>query len=125
MVKTYSLSGGGPGPIQSVLRALFVLAAAVGGFFILAASAVLAFAVALGLLIFGAVVFLGFWLRAKITGRSPLDGMSGKASPFVQMHSFKSNASKPSSRKANEPKKDDGPVIDAHKTPDGWSVDTD
>jgi len=58
MSKTYSLPGG-QGPVQSVLRALFVIAAAIGGFFIFAASAVFALFVALGLLIFGLIVF--FW----------------------------------------------------------------
>ncbi len=127
MVKTHSLPGGGPGLFQTVLRALFVLAATIGGFFILAASAALALIVALGLLIFGAVVFAGFWLRAKITGRSAFSGMAGGASPFATMHTFKTGAAKPSAQK-EEPQaqgKDGGPVIDAHQTPDGWSVDTD
>jgi len=41
--------------------------------------------------------------------------------PRAKMYSFKS-FEVPGSQ---EPKDNDGPIIDAHQTPDGWSVDPD
>ena len=116
MVKTYSLPGGGPGLFQSLVRSALLLIAAIGGVFVFAASAALALIVAAGLLIFGVVVFVAFWLRAKITGRR----MMPKMQPFMGAQSFQTYQEESTTTSV-----DKGPVIDAHETPDGWSVDED
>lgn len=112
MVNGHYISGGQPGVIQTLVRSMFVILAAIGGFFIFAASAAFALIVAGGLIILGFVVFIAMWLRAKILGKplNPYANMS--AEQIFRAHQ-------------TETKSDgvDGPILDAHETPDGWSVD--
>ncbi len=128
MTKTFPLpnnrSSGGQNLFQSLFRALFLIAATIGGFFIFAASAAFALFVVIGILILGFIAFAVLWIRAKILGK-PLR-------PAGNMWSFQTfdgqtfgdtNTSK-ANDESSKPKAD-GPVLDAHKTPDGWSVDTD
>jgi len=124
---------GGSGPVQSVFRAIFMVAAAIGGFFIFMASAAFALFVALGLLALGLLAFAFFWLRAKITGKplmprakmwayNPQDFMGGTAARGAP------NDNTPHNNKShqNTSKGDhSGPTIDAHETAHGWSVDED
>ena len=119
MTKTFPLPGNGQNLFQSLFRALFLIAATIGGFFIFAASAAFAFFVVIGILILGFVAFAVLWLRAKILGKS--------LRPESTMWSFQSfDSGQPTTPDAKTSKpKADGPVLDAHKTPDGWSVDTD
>jgi len=127
MTKTFPLPGNGQNFLQSFFRALFLIAAAIGGFFIFAASAAFALFLVLGILILGLIAFGVLWLRAKILGKS--------LRPKSTMWTFQSfNGAKypTSSATGSKPKADgatngpaNGPVLDAHKTPDGWSVDTD
>jgi len=119
MTKTFPLPGNGQNFIQSLFRALFLIAATIGGFFIFAASAAFAFFVVIGILILGFVAFAVLWVRAKILGKS--------LRPESTMWSFQSfdGAKKPSDNEDSPKPKADGPVLDAHQTPDGWSVDTD
>lgn len=112
MTRTYHISGQ-PGFIQNVLRTLFVAGAAVGGLFILAASAAFAFFIAAGLLILGVVTFAFFKVRAKLFGRP--------FGPQVQFEKAKADMEAALGGQMNE--RQDGPIIDAHQTPDGWSVD--
>ncbi len=127
MTNTYSLPnngprnspGGGRGLLQSILRAIFLVAATIGGFFIFAASAAFALFLVIGLLILGLVVFGILWLRAKILGK-PL--YSSKKMWTFQTFNTPGAKTGPAN-KADI--KTDGPVLDAHKTPDGWSVDGD
>ena len=107
-------------PLQSAIRALFVLIAAIGGFLVFAASAAFALFIAAGLLILGIVVFAVFWLRAKILGKPLI--------PTPKMYGFQSfgetfETNSPNSESASK-STESGPVIDMHETPDGWSVDT-
>lgn len=126
MTRGYTLSGR-QNPFQAAIRTLFVIAATIGGFFIFAASAAFALFVVIGLLILAFIVFVVFWLRAKIMGK-PLMPTS-KMYTFTTFTNAQSrqtqapNFKDPSSKK-NEELSDTGPVLDAHKTPDGWSVDT-
>lgn len=123
MTKTFPLPGNGPrneqNLFQSLFRALFLIAATIGGFFIFAASAAFALFVVIGILILGFIAFGVLWLRAKILGKS--------LRPESTMWTFKSfdngQATTPDD-KITKPKTN-GPVLDAHKTPDGWSVDSD
>lgn len=121
MTRGSTLSGSA-NPFQALLRTLFLIAATIGGFFIFAASAAVALFLVMGILILGFVVFVGFWLRAKITGKPLM--------PKPQVYGFNTfgggeanpNEAPPKSRTKNG--LNDGPVLDAHQTPDGWSVDT-
>ena len=119
MTKTYSITGGSSNLFQSLVRAIFLIAATIGGFFIFAASAAFALFVVIGLLVLGFVVFGVLWLRAKILGKSlrPTNNMW----TFQTFDTTQSNASKDDDLRHET----DGPVLDAHQTPDGWSVDSD
>jgi hypothetical protein len=112
MVNGHYLSGGRPGFMQTLVRSVFVILAAIGGFFIFAASAAFALIVTGGLIIFGFVIFIAMWLRAKILGK-PLN-------PYARMTPEQIfRAHQPQSQSDEV----EGPVLDAHETPDGWSVD--
>ena len=115
MTRGHYISGS-TGPFQSLLRAVFMIAAAIVGFFVFAGAAAFALFIALGLLILGGIAFAVFWFRAKVL-KKPL-------MPKMKMQSFQGFDMQGT---AEQPDKadNDGPIIDAHKTPDGWSVDTD
>lgn len=124
MTRGSTLSGSA-NPFQAALRAVFLIAATIGGFFIFAASAAFALFVVMGILILGFIVFVVFWLRAKITGKPLM--------PKAKMYGFNTFGvdprSTPRSTGSASPQKpagdlSDGPVLDARQTPDGWSVDT-
>lgn len=91
----------------------------------LAASAAFALFVVLGIIILGFVIFAVLWIKAKITGKPIMASFVSK-STMQQFETFNHMQ-----KEASEFKEDDrsgtakdGPVIDAHETPDGWSVDT-
>lgn len=117
MSQTYNISGRG-NIFSNLLRGLFVAAATIGGLFLFAASAAFAFFVLAGLILLGLIVFGFFWTRAKLFGR-----------PFGPKAHFEAarkdmEAQMRTSRPQNSGFDADGPVIDAHRTPDGWSVDS-
>jgi len=118
MSQTFNISGSG-NFLSNLMRGLFVAAATIGGLFLFAASAAFAFFVIAGLVVLGLVVFAFFWTRAKLFGR-----------PFGPQAQFEAarkdmEAQMKSARPGNTAGlDDDGPVIDAHQTPDGWSVDS-
>lgn len=112
MTRTYHISGQ-PGFLQNILRTLFIGAAAIGGLFVLAASAAFAFFIAAGLVILGVVTFAFFKVRAKLFGR-----------PFGPQVQFeKAKADMEAALGGQMEQAQDGPIIDAHQTPDGWSVE--
>lgn len=114
MTNTYNLNG--PGNIfGSVTRILFMIAAVVGGFFMLAVSAAFAFFVLIGVIVVGLLAFGFFWVRAKLL-RKPF----GPKAQF-EAHAKKMQADFETQFSAARP--NDGPIIDAKRTPDGWSVD--
>lgn len=115
MTRTFYLSGQ-PGFLRNILRTLFVAAAAVGGLFVLAASAAFAFFVAAGLVIIGGLTFAFFWTRAKLFGRP--------FGPQVQFQRARADMEAAFGPQMRAPTgKAGGPIIDAHHTPDGWSVE--
>lgn len=122
MTKTFPLPGNGQNPLQSILRAIILVAATIGGFFIFAASAAFALFVVLGILILGFVAFAVLWLRAKILGKSLRP--KGNMWSFQTFDHTSFGGQEAKSDDSAKPKAD-GPVLDAHQTPDGWSVDTD
>ena len=92
-----------------------MISAAIVGFFVFAGAAAFALFVALGLLILGGIAFIVFWFRAKILKKPLMPKMKMQG-----MGGFDMPGAEPSNKADN-----DGPIIDAHQTPDGWSVDTD
>jgi hypothetical protein len=116
MTQTFNISGRG-NVVTNIFRALFLAAAGIGGFLIFAASAAFAFFVIAGLVILGIVVFAFLWTRAKLLGRP----FGPKAQFEAAKKDMEAQMREATGRAA--PIGDEGPVIDAHQTPDGWSVD--
>ena len=108
MTGAYNLSGSSS-VFRNLMRFVVIGAATVGGIFIVAASAAFALFLAVGMFALGAIAFGIFWLRAKITGRP----MGPQVKFFYR----------PAARTNSSENTQDGPVIDAHETADGWSVD--
>lgn len=123
MSNTFRISGRG-NVVTNIMRGLFMAAAAIGGFFMLAFSAAFAFFVIIGLLLVAAVVFLFFWGRAKLFGKPFGPKAQFEAARKDMEAQFQgmdvNNAENSSGSAAND---FDGPVIDARQTPEGWSVD--
>ena len=99
------------------MRGLFLVAAAIGSFFMLAFSAAFAFFVIAGIVVIGLLIFAFLWGRAKLFGK-----------PFGPRAQFEAARKDMESQfgEAMQSQGDaegDGPIIDAHRTPEGWSVD--
>ncbi len=82
-------------------------------------SAAVAFFILAGIAIFGLAVFVFFWVRAKLTNRP----FGPKANFEAQRKAFEAQFSTTNSAFTENAKKPNGPIIDAHETPQGWSVD--
>jgi len=117
MTQAYYINGRGS-VLSNILRGLFVAAAIIGGFFLLAFSAAFAFLVVAGLSVVGALVFAFFWSRAKLL-KKPF----GPKAQFEAARRDMETQFRQQSGNATPRSDSDGPIIDAHKTPDGWSVD--
>ena len=120
MTRGHYISGS-TGPFQSLLRAIFMIAAAIVGFFVFAGAAAFALFIALGLLILGGIAFAVFWFRAKILKKPLMPKMKMQGFSGFDMPGAEQSTKAGKANKADN----DGPIIDAHQTPDGWSVDTD
>lgn len=110
--------------MTNVLRGLFMAAAAIGGFFMLAFSAAFAFFVIAGLVVVGFVVFAFFWTRAKLFGKPfgpKAQFEAARKDMESQFQAMDLNAARNGSDYADDGF--EGPVIDAHQTPEGWTVD--
>jgi hypothetical protein len=120
MSNTYRLSGQS-GFITRLMRGLFLAVAAIGGLFMLAFSAAFAFFVVAGLALVALVVFAFFWGRAKLFGKPfgpKAQFEAARKDMEAQFQGMDLNMER------NGPRKNgDGPIIDAHQTPEGWSVD--
>lgn len=118
MSNTFRLSGQS-GFLTNIMRGLFLAVAAIGGFFMLAFSAAFAFFVVIGLVLVALVVFAFFWARAKLFGKPfgpKAQFEAARKDMEAQFQGMDLNMER------NGPK-GDGPIIDAHQTPEGWSVD--
>lgn len=104
---------GQAGFFRTLIRGFIVAAMAIGGLFMLIASATFAFIVIAGLVVLGLIAFAVFWLKAKITGKP-----FGPKAQFEQARKDMEAQFSTYRETAGE-----GPVIDAHQTPDGWSVE--
>jgi len=120
MSNTYRISGQS-GFLTNLMRGLFLAVAAIGGFFMLAFSAAFAFFVVAGLVIVGLVIFAFLWTRAKLFGKPfgpKAQFEAARKDMEAQFQGMDLNMDR------NGPRQDgDGPIIDAHQTPEGWSVD--
>jgi len=120
MSNTYRISGQ-TGFFANLMRGLFVAVAAIGGVFMLAFSAAFAFFVVAGLALVGLVVFAFFWTRAKLFGKPfgpKAQFEAARKDMEAQFQGMDLNMDSNGPRGSG-----DGPIIDAHQTPEGWSVD--
>ncbi len=119
MTQTYSIQGRRPGLLSTVARTAFLAVAAIGGLFMLLFSAAFALFAVAGIAVIGFLVFAFFWAKAKITGK-PFGPKAMMGAQFEQMRKDMESqmGSTPHSKTAGQ-----GPIVDAHRTPDGWSVD--
>jgi hypothetical protein len=106
---------GSANPFSNIGRALIAVCAVTVGLFVFAISATFLLFAVLGIAIVGVVALVIFWARARLTGRpfgprEHFEAMLKEMQPEMQ-------AARPS------PTDLDGPIIDAHQTPDGWSTD--
>ena len=134
MTQTYNIGGSG-GPFRGILRMIIAVAAVIGGFVLMAASAAVAFFLILGVVILASLVIAFLWGKAKITGKPfgpkayfktqgfdldvAMDQAHGK--PNGKSDGMRQGASHQGTSHRQTSKH--GPIIDAHETPDGWSVD--
>ncbi|MEP1230996.1 MAG: hypothetical protein ABJG88_10005 [Litorimonas sp.] len=124
MTNTYRLSGQNGGVFSQLLRAAFFTITAIGGLLLLFFSAAFVLILIAGLAVLGFVVALVFWVRAKILGKP-----FGPKAKFEHMRrEMEANMGsqfdeiRPDSH-ADHTQEADGPILDAHNTPEGWSVD--
>jgi len=112
MTQTKSITGSS-GVFGTLARTVFLAVAAIGSIFLLVTSAVVAFFILAGLVMLGLAAFAFFWARAKITGK-----------PFGPKAQYeKAREDMESQFKAYREQVEEGPVLDAQQTPDGWSVE--
>lgn len=124
MTQTYSIQGRRPGFLSSVARTAFLAVAAIGGLFMLVFSAAFALFAVAGIAVLGFLVFAFFWAKAKISGK-PFGPKAMMGAQLDQMRKdMEAQMGTASPRKAEKRDTDgQGPIVDAHRTPDGWSVD--
>ena len=131
MTGTQKLHGpglGGGNIFSQIGRWITLAAVSVAGLFMLFFSAAFALLLIGGILAIAAVAVAFFWIRAKLTGRpfgpkavmearmEELRAQMGSQVP-PQMNGMFNAA--PGSAMADE----EGPIIDAHQTPEGWTVE--
>jgi len=123
MTQTYNI-GGPAGPLRSLFKVVIAGAAIIGGLLLMAASAAVAFFLILGLVILVSLIVAFMWGKAKLTGKPFGPKAYFKAQGFDLEKGFDLDAAAKAHQ--NSPMKNSakhGPIIDAHQTPEGWSVD--
>lgn len=119
MTQTYTLQGRRPGVLSTLARTVFLAVAAIGGLFMLVFSFAFALFAIAGIAVIGFLIFAFFWARAKITGK-PFGPKAMMEAQVAQMRKDMEAQIDPS----DAPKAPgQGPIVEAHRTPDGWSVD--
>lgn len=114
MTNTYNISGSGGNILTQILRGLFLAVAAIGSLFMVIFLGAFAFFVVAGLVLVGFIAFGFLWARAKLFGRPFGPRAQFEAARKDMEAQFKAQKSGISG---------EGPIIDAHQTPEGWSVD--
>jgi len=116
MTKTFKSNmfrlDGNSSVFSQIFRAMFLIVTALGGLIMLAFLASFAFFVVIGLILIGSVIFGFMWARAKLFGK-----------PFGPRAQFEAARKDMEAQFQSSQNENIGPVIDAHRTPDGWSVD--
>jgi len=94
-------------------------------------SAAFVFILIAGIAIIALIAAAIFWVRAKILGKpfgpkAQLDKMRRdmEQSMDAQFETVRPNQRSNAGHNSPTNKPADGPVIDAHQTPEGWSVDS-
>ena len=126
MTQTYNIGGSG-GPVRGILRMIIAAAALIGGLLLMAASAAVAFFLILGIVILVSLVIAFMWGKAKLTGKPFGPKAYFKAQGFDFETAMDKDAPQFQTKPQSKPSQGDakhGPIIDAHETPDGWSVDS-
>lgn len=103
---------GGSSFFGTLARTVFLGVAAIGSIFLLITGAVVAFFILAGITMLGLAAFTFFWAKAKMTGK-----------PFGPKAQFEKARHDMESQFKAYKEQMDGPVLDAQKTPDGWSVE--
>ena len=98
---------------------MFFAVAAIGGLFMIIFSAAFALFAVAGIAVIGFLVFAFFWAKAKISGK-PFGPKAMMGAQFEQMRKDMEAQMGP---QAAAETSGQGPIVDAHQTPDGWSVD--
>ena len=106
-------------PLANLARILFAVGALAVGLFVFAVSATFLLFLVAGLAIVGVIVAGFFWARARLTGRpfGPREHFEAHYRTMVAEMNLEPGP-RPQAQTA-----EDGPVIDAHPTPDGWRID--
>jgi len=124
MTNTFRLSGQNGGMFSQLLRAAFLTMTAIGGLFLLFFSAAFVLFLIAGIAVIGLFVAAVLWVRAKILGKpfGPKAQLGKMRRDMEQGMSNPPNTAR-SAQSAAHASDANGPVIDAHETPEGWSVD--
>lgn len=106
---------------QKIARYSLLAVSAVVGVFVLLLTASAALVVVMALLFIGLIVFAYLWARAKFFGKT----IRGKAFEDIQAAAAAQREQMEAQMglRTSAPDFDGGDVINAHKTPDGWTVD--
>jgi len=119
MTQTYNIQGRRSGLFSTVARTAIFAIATLGGLFMLIISATFALFVVAGIAVIGFLIFAFFWAKAKVTGKP----FGPKAMMAAQMEQMRTGMEAQLAGQPASQATDQGPVVDAHQTPDGWSVD--
>lgn len=127
MTQTFYIQSRKQGLFSTVARTAFLAVAAIGGLFMIVFSAAFALFAVAGIAVIGFLIFAFFWAKAKLTGK-PFGPKAMMSAQFEQMRKdmeSQMGAAPQTSfnAKSGQGSKKAGPVVDAHETPDGWSVD--
>jgi hypothetical protein len=118
MTGTHHLPGTGPGFLSQIGRLLTVAIMSTAAILMLFFSAAFALFLIGAVLVVSLIALTIFWIRAKLTGRpfGPRAQMDARMAEFRRQMGVDLNPGAGSD-------KDRGPVIDAHQTPEGWTVE--
>lgn len=119
MTQAFYIQGRRPGLLSTVARTAFLAVAAIGGLFMLLFSAAFALFAVAGIAVIGFLIFAFFWAKAKISGKP----FGPRAMMDAQLNQMRKEMEVQMGGRAAPQSTGQGPVVDAHRTPDGWSVD--
>jgi F0F1-type ATP synthase membrane subunit a len=119
MTQTFYVQGRRSGLLSTVARTAFLAVAAIGGLFMLVFSAAFALFAVAGIAVIGFLIFAFFWAKAKISGKP----FGPRAMMDAQLNQMRKEMEAQMGGRSAPQSAGQGPVVDAHRTPDGWSVD--